>query len=93
MGSNPPDLTTITDTSIKSENVKIYPNPTKGELSISSEKNIESVRIFNFIGKELTNQIKIIGIKTPKVKLDLSSFPAGLFLLKTDNDKSIVVVE
>jgi Secretion system C-terminal sorting domain len=94
LGSTPPVLTSLTQTKSESLDIKIYPNPTKGRCSITSEnESIESVRIFNLLGMELTKQIQPIGLNTTRVTLDLSSFAPNRYILKVNNYNSVIVVE
>lgn len=55
--------------------IQFYPNPTQGELNLTSEQKIESVCIYDVIGTEL---IKIYP-NSPKVKINLSSLPADIY--------------
>jgi Secretion system C-terminal sorting domain len=94
LGNTPPILTSLTEIKSESLDIKIYPNPTKGRCSITTEnERIESVRIFNTLGIELTKQIKPIGLNTTKVKLDLSTFTPNRYILKVNNYNSVIVVE
>jgi len=67
------------------ENLKIYPNPSNGEVTISNIKGIdlENVKVYNVLGK-LVKQIKVKK-KSPKLNLDLSQLNKGIYLLKTSN--------
>lgn len=61
---------------------KLYPNPTKGIISMESEKALNEIKIFNLVGQELMN------IKPSKLNssLDLSSLSAGFYFLKVTTD-------
>lgn len=63
------------------ENTKIYPNPTKGKITISNIKNIDliSVKVYNVLGK-LVRDIPIEkGLS--KLDIDLSNLNKGVYLL------------
>jgi len=74
---------TLSTENIKSiENLKIYPNPTNGNITISNIQNIElkTIDIYNVLGK-LVKQIHV-RLNPTKLNLDLSHFNQGLYLLK-----------
>ncbi|WP_172282028.1 T9SS type A sorting domain-containing protein [Chryseobacterium sp. LAM-KRS1] len=54
----------------------IYPNPTKGEVEIRTDKKIKSISVFDFSGKSV--------LKTASVKADLSSLPKGNYLMQIE---------
>lgn len=80
----------IDDISIPKENsnVTIFPNPGSGILSISTthDATINSVEIHDHSGK-------ILSSFTGMNEIDISSFPSGLYVIKTTTDKEIVAVK
>ncbi|ASK31383.1 hypothetical protein CEY12_15275 [Chryseobacterium sp. T16E-39] len=54
----------------------VYPNPTKGEVEIKTDKKIKSVSIFDVSGRSV--------LKTTSAKQDLSSFSKGTYLLQIE---------
>ncbi len=54
----------------------IYPNPTKGGISIQADRKIKSTTVFDVSGKQL--------MKTDTEKLDISHLPAGTYLVAID---------
>lgn len=54
----------------------IYPNPTRGEINIKTDKKIKSVTVIDASGKSLLNNTS--------ERLDISSLPKGNYLLKVD---------
>lgn len=65
---------------ISNNQIKIYPNPAKFFININSEININKIDFLNILGKRIftskkTNQI------------DISKFPAGIYILKIFADK------
>ncbi|WP_395048342.1 T9SS type A sorting domain-containing protein [Flavobacterium sp.] len=62
---------------------KLYPNPTKGIISMESEKALNEVKIFNLAGQELVN------VKPNKLNtsIDLSSLSSGFYFLKVSTDE------
>lgn len=73
--------------------LSIYPNPAKDQLNLFSMQGLNSVKIYNNLGQQVSSEI-LNGIET--YTLDLSGFPKGLYvILVTTNhgmmNKTIVV--
>lgn len=64
------------------ENIKLYPNPSNGNITISNNQNIElkTIEIYNVLGK----LVKHLSVKQNPSKLDLNltHFNKGIYLLK-----------
>jgi len=75
-------LVGITENDIKSE-FKIYPNPAKRNISISSTNStsIDFVTIYNQLGQEVLHQTY-----TTK-RIDISQLNQGLFILEIHSNK------
>lgn len=71
--------------------VKIYPNPVVDILSIEMNKKsrFNSIQIFNLIGQKIIEK----DYPTNEVKLDLSYFEKGIYILKINGDKSYKIVK
>ncbi|NMR33666.1 T9SS type A sorting domain-containing protein [Chryseobacterium aquaticum] len=54
----------------------IYPNPTKGEINIKTDKKIKSFTVFDLSGKVL--------LQSSSEKLNISSFAKGTYLVKVE---------
>jgi uncharacterized repeat protein (TIGR01451 family) len=63
--------------------IKIYPNPTKGNVNINCKNNIKSIQLFDVQGRVL--QTEIVN-ETSKV-IDVSSKAKGVYFLKILSDK------
>jgi len=63
---------------ISSQNINIYPNPTSGNLFISTGKTIEKLSVINGFGSEVFHQ-ENLGEMT---QVSLSSFPSGLYFVR-----------
>lgn len=57
-------------------NLSVYPNPTKGEISIKSDKKIKSSEIFDIAGRSI--------LSFSSEKADLSSLAKGAYVLKIE---------
>ena len=68
--------------------VKIYPNPTTGELRIESgELRIENVEIFDIFGKQ---QLSTLNSQLSTQKIDISHLSAGLYFVKITTGTSVI---
>lgn len=65
-------------------NVKAYPNPTNGQVSITSPSGIEHVAVFTMSGQKIIDSG--CGGKTAW-SLDLSAYPDGIYLLDVDGER------
>ena len=65
------------------ENLKIYPNPTSGEISITSAKNLEnvSIQILDVSGRKLTQALQPTLISSNEIKVDMSRFATGSYFI------------
>jgi hypothetical protein len=64
----------------------VYPNPTTGEFIVKSSKlKVQSVKVFDIYGRMLKTGLPSVltdGTESRACYLDLSNFPAGIYLLK-----------
>ncbi|MEN3322830.1 chondroitinase-B domain-containing protein [Mariniflexile soesokkakense] len=71
-------------------NIKVYPVPTKDELTVSSlNKTIGTIEIFDITGKLLLKTTN----NSNMLKVNVSSFLKGIYILKADDFKSRFVIE
>lgn len=61
---------------VSKSKTSIYPNPTKGEINIKTDKKIKSSTVFDLSGKVL--------LQTNLEKVNISSFAKGTYLLKVE---------
>jgi hypothetical protein len=70
---------------IENDIIKIYPNPTAGELRITNyESRIESIEIFDVLGN---CQLSIVNC--PLI-LDISHLPIGTYFVRLQTDKGLI---
>jgi hypothetical protein len=80
-------------TGISSDNIstdvtlKIYPNPSSNQVTIETSEisNQTYLTILNLISEELINH----QITEPKMILDISNLPSGLYIVRLMNDRSV----
>lgn len=62
--------------------VKVYPNPVKDKVSITSLQEMDTVSVFNLLGQEVLKK----SLLSKEGKLDFSSLPSGTYLVKVAAD-------
>lgn len=67
---------TLATDEVSKAKTSIYPNPTKGEIIIKTDKKIKSSTVFDLTGKVL--------LQSDSEKVDLSSFTKGTYLLQVE---------
>jgi len=65
-----------TSETTKSKATNIYPNPTKGEINIKTDKKIKSSTVLDLSGKSV--------FKSTSDKVDISSLPKGAYLVQVE---------
>lgn len=73
---------------VKSQHIKIYPNPTNGLIYVESTQNLV-VELFNLQGQKMGNYNVHIG----KSNLDFSSLTKGVYLLKTELGTEKIMIQ
>ena len=67
--------------------IKIFPNPAKSKLYVSSHDEIESISLYSSKG----NLLKVLkGLNSPTVEMDLSHYPPGIYYVEIFGRNSIV---
>lgn len=74
---------TLSVKDIKRSQVKIYPNPAQNFINISTEKPIQSVEIYDTLGRLIKNEMQS--------NIDISKLAKGIYILKikTANQESV----
>jgi hypothetical protein len=63
--------------------MKIFPNPTSGQLYISNEeRNIQQITIYDFSGVKM--------LESKYTTLDISHFPSGIYFVQIITEKGVV---
>jgi len=74
---------------VKINNIEIYPNPTKGEITVNSDVIIEKIEISNISG----TIVRTIQVNNYNFKTDISELSNGVYLLKLISDTGEIYVE
>lgn len=72
---------------INNENVAVYPNPAIKNISISSEKKINEIRIIDLQGKQV---LKLENLDTEKCDIDVSKLKEGVYFIMIMHDNKMV---
>jgi len=78
----------------KSENAKIeiYPNPVKNYLTIEgNEDELNSIKIYNLLGQDVTDLTKTIVDNSSKRVIDLSRLNQGIYGIKSKSNFSKIL--
>ncbi len=67
---------TLSTNEVSKSKTNIYPNPTKGEINIKTDKKIKSSTVYDLSGKVL--------LQNNSEKINISSFAKGTYLLKVE---------
>jgi len=86
------DFTVGTATIVKNNiDMRLYPNPAQDQLKlelVGDNIYFRNISVFNVVGQ------KVINLKTQKTvteKVNLSQLPAGMYILKAETDKGMVM--
>ena len=63
---------------VKAENISVYPNPSNDILNISTEKEIQSIVIYNSLGQVVLTK----NVDANFVKINIDELPNGIYTLK-----------
>jgi len=69
--------------------LRIYPNPSSGIFTLESDKEIESIRIFNSLGESV--HISLEQKSSTNYLVSLEAFSSGLYLVEVDLGKKGVI--
>jgi len=74
--------------------VKIYPNPTTGKITIRNQESGMSseIEVFDVVGRKLLSHTPLTSHSSPLIEIDISHLSAGLYFLKIDG-KTVKVVK
>jgi plastocyanin len=83
---------TVTSTGIAEPVVNLittaYPNPFKDKFTLKYGKAVQSVKIYNVVGEQIKS-IELSALEE-KVDVDFEGVPAGIYFIRTYNDRTIV---
>ncbi|MCB0445730.1 MAG: T9SS type A sorting domain-containing protein, partial [Gelidibacter sp.] len=77
---------TLSNSNFENTQIKIYPNPTNGQVYFSGFDSDFTVDIFDFMGRRMTS--KIINQSTNSI--DISSNTKGVYLLLIKTEEATI---
>jgi hypothetical protein len=66
---------------VHDKNIKIYPNPVSGNVTISSTETIEKVEILNLLGQKLLTGYN----NSTTMQIDMSGLVGGVYIIKVND--------
>jgi 1,4-alpha-glucan branching enzyme len=88
--NEPHVVTENRDILLQAESIRIYPNPAKNEINISSSENITEVQVYSVTGKKIFQQNTD---SLNQFKLNTERFAPGIYLLKVVQNKQVSTVK
>ncbi len=84
----------IKENNLQNNNINVYPNPSKDLINIKISDKIENIKIYNFIGQIVFDEI----INDNSVQINTSNYKPGIYFItiKTKNkliNKKIIITE
>ncbi len=70
----------------------IYPNPAKETVTIETsrlENGLNSLKLFDLFGREVYEKILVSGSKTQEIKLNVSNFSEGVYIVQLSTAENI----
>jgi hypothetical protein len=71
------------------QNIKIYPNPTNGLLTIEGAKAINNIILISYIGNQLL-KVENNHNELSSIKIDLSTFAKGIYFIEIEQNNQII---
>ncbi len=68
---------------LTNENINVYPNPATSIVSISSEKEITKIEVFNQMGQKVAT---VENVNSKSYKMDVSQLEKGCYILSLETD-------
>lgn len=81
-------LTDVDDIDV--ENIRIYPNPASDYIKISNPEGIESMELYNLIGKK----VRSFNVGSSNSTFNISNLPKGMYLIRLlDDDNDVLTTK
>ena len=72
----------------RAASVSVYPNPNNGLFNVAASSKIQSINVYNLIGKSI---FEVENLQNKKAILNLQKSPIGVYLLKVETERGILV--
>ena len=72
--------------------VSAYPNPATDRITIeSSSSELESLKIINIYGQEITDLVSIVNAGDSRIQIDLYNLKSGLYIINTRTKSTRII--
>ena len=72
-------------------NIKVYPNPTTGQLTINNEQlTIKSIEIYDIVGRNVGANLRVRP-ENNEIIVDVSRFSNGIYIIKLNTNRGIII--
>ncbi len=85
IGSANPSMNTLSTDVFERDNFGVYPNPANNFVQITTDAQIDSIEIFNLLGKRISSASELIDNR-----IDVSSLSQGIYLLRVTSGTSSI---
>lgn len=69
--------------------LSVYPNPVRDVLTVSYDKGITAVSVYNLLGQQVLSK----NLNTNAAGIDMSGFPSGTYLVRIEADSKLKTVK
>jgi hypothetical protein len=77
---------------IESDAFKVFPNPAEDRITITGNaRELNSIRIFNLLGQDITDVIRLVSSSETELILDLGELAAGMYAIQSANNMVKIV--
>ena len=74
----------IDNQNISNSEVKLFPNPTKSQITIVGNAfELNQIKIYSIFGQDISSSAKIVSLQESALTLDLSNLKSGFYFIKT----------
>jgi hypothetical protein len=80
--------TGINQEETSNNNILVYPNPGKGLVNIQSQKILQTIKVTNLLGQVICDK----QVNAKQCTVDISVFPAGVYLLYVTEEAKAPVI-
>jgi hypothetical protein len=87
---DPHVVTEISEFSLSTGYIRIYPNPAGSEINITAQKPIDKINIYSVTGKLMTHQING---SANQLNLNIEGFAPGVYLLKIIQSTQVLTLK
>ena len=84
-----PKENNVPNTNAKNRELRIFPNPTTGEVFVSGLSNAKDLEVHNIIGSKVFAKRDNLG---EIEKIDLTAMPIGIYIISANTNEGLIVI-